>query len=55
MPAHPKTYERLYRDLANATTDQRRDEILDIIIEYQQGATGWDMDQWGFGGVSWPT
>jgi hypothetical protein len=47
MPAHPRTFERLNRELTAATTVERCDEILDTILDYRQNATEWDADQWG--------
>lgn len=71
MPAHRKAYERLYRDIARATTRDAQDWRLDQILAIQQLATEWDADQWGFdpdrwmetervvlasrGGCDWPT
>lgn len=53
MPAHPKAYQRLFAQVAQANDSSSRDQWLDEILDVQQRATEWDADQWGFNSDLW--
>lgn len=55
MSAHPEAFERIARDLTRTKDRKIQDELLDKWLEYENLATVWDADHWGFDTENWMT
>lgn len=53
MPAHPRAYALIAERLATETDPEQRDTLLDLWLTYDQQATDWDAQMWGFDPCTW--